>query len=132
MSAHGISGSGAGGGSPLDRFQQLRDAAQRKLETSDRQAGLADLIQRKQKQLGTGSASPGPARSPAERILPGPGLSAGAAGSAAPGNPRSGTGVGADASAGAGSPVPAAYGRTGAARKQDSAPRLGRYVDFLA
>lgn len=127
MNAHGIGGRGGGGSSPLDRFQQLRDAAQRKLETSDRQAGLADLIQRKQKQLGTGGASPGSARSPAERILPGPGLLAGAAGPAAPAS-----GAAADAAARAGSAAPAAYGRTGAARKQDSAPRLGRYVDFLA
>jgi hypothetical protein len=115
-----LPGIGSGGGSPLDRFQQLRDAAQKKLESSERQAGLADLIQRKQRQLGAGGASPDTARSPAERIPPGP---------AAPG-----LGAAADAAARAGFPAPpsAAYGRTGAARKQDAAPRLGRYVDFLA
>jgi hypothetical protein len=119
MALPGIGGNGAGGGSPLDRFQQLRDAAQKKLESSDRQAGLADLIQRKQKQLGAGAATPGTARSQAERIPPGSGLPAG---SAAPGNPGAADAV----------PAPSAYGRTGAARKQDTAPRLGRYVDFRA
>lgn len=120
MAMPGIGGNGAGGASPLDRFQQLRDAAQKKLESSDRQAGLADLIQRKQKQLGAGGASPGSARSQAERIPPGSGLPAGPA---APANPGAADAVPAPSSA---------YGRTGAARKQDTAPRLGRYVDFRA
>ena len=111
MALPGIGGSGAGGGSPLDRFQQLRDSAQRKIENADRQSGLAELIQRKQKQLGAGASAPEAARSPAERIPPGPGLPAAAAGAAAPSQ---------------------AYARPGSARPSDAAPRLGQYVDFRA
>jgi hypothetical protein len=137
MALTGI-GNGAGGGSPLDRFQKLRDAAQKKLETTDRQAGLADLIQRKQKQLGAGDASPDTARSQAERIPAGPGFKTAPAAPGLSAGPATGSGAAADAAARArlgdpaGLPAPAAYGRTGAARKQDTAPRLGRYVDFLA
>jgi hypothetical protein len=117
MAINGIGGNGSGG-SPLDQFQKLRDAAQKKLEGSDRQAGLAELIQRKQRQLGgngTGALAPEAVKSQAERIPPGP---------AAPGN----------AAAAAGNPATpsAAYGRAGGARPQDAAPRLGRFVDFLA
>jgi hypothetical protein len=98
MALNGIGGNGVGG-SPLDQFQKLRDAAQKKMEGSDRQAGLADLIQRKQKQLGgngTGALAPEAVKSLAERIPPGP---------AAPGN----------AAAAAGNPATpsAAYGRAG-------------------
>ena len=114
MALGGIGGNGAGAGSALDRFQKLRDAAQRKLESADRQTGLAELIQRKQKQLGAGGASPGQSGTPAERILPGPGAQAGTAGISGMAAPS------------------AAYGPAGAARKQDAAPRLGRYVDFMA
>lgn len=112
MALSGIGGNG--GGSALDRFQMLRDAAQKKLESTERQAGLAELIQRKQRQLGAGASAPEAAKSPAERIPPGlaaPGIS-GTAGEA----PR----------------VSSAYGRSGAPRKQDAAPRLGRYIDFMA
>jgi len=114
MALTGIGGNGSGNGSPLDRFQKLRDSAQKKLESADRQSGLADLIQRKQKQLGAGAAAPNEARSPAERIPPVPGLLAGPSGPAAPASPS------------------AVYGRSGAAQRQDAAPRLGRYVDFTA
>ncbi len=126
MALTGIGGNGAGGGSPLDRFQKLRDSAQKKMESADRQSGLAGLIQRKQQQLGTGAAAPQAARSPAERILPGPGLAGGSA--------AAGSGAAADAAARAGLPAPpsAAYGRSGTARQQDAAPRLGQYVDFRA
>lgn len=118
MALSGIGGNG--GGSALDRFQKLRDAAQKKLESSERQAGLAELIQRKQRQLGAGAAIPEPAKSQAERIPPGLG---GLGGSAARAN----------AEASGGTPgVSPAYGRSGAPRKQDAAPRLGRYVDFMA
>jgi len=131
MGLSGIGGNGTGGGSPLDRFQKLRDSAQKKMESADRQSGLAGLIQRKQQQLGTGASAPEAARSPAERILPGP---------AAPGiagaerQSANGFGAAADAAARAGSPAQpsAAYGRSGSARQQDAAPRLGQYVDFRA
>ena len=112
MALEGIGGNAAGDGAALDRFRKLRDSAQKRLDSADRQAGLADLIERKQKQLGTGGSAPGTARSPAERIPPGPVA------------PENGTGAPA-------SPA-AAYGRSGSPRKQDAAPRLGRYVDFLA
>jgi hypothetical protein len=110
----------------LDRFQKLRDSAQKKMESADRQSGLAGLIQRKQQQLGSGALAPGASRSPAERILPGPGLSAGSA--------ANGSGAAADAAARAGSQATpsAAYGRSGSARQPDAAPRLGQYVDFRA
>jgi len=120
MDLSGIGGNGAGAGSALDKFQKLRDAAQKKLDGADRQAGLAELIQRKQKQLGTGGASPASTGSQAERIPPGP-VAPGKAGDA-----------GAGRNAGPAAPISAAYGRSGAPRKQDAAPRLGRYVDFLA
>ncbi|MBW8887749.1 MAG: hypothetical protein JF616_08330 [Fibrobacteres bacterium] len=130
MGIAGVGGNGTGGGSPLDRFQQLRDSAQKKMESADRQSGLAGLIQRKQQQLGTGASAPEAARSPAERILPGPAAPgiAGAAGQAANGP------AAADAAARAGlaAPPSAAYGRSGSARQQDAAPRLGQYVDFRA
>lgn len=129
MDLSGIGGNGAGAGSALDKFQKLRDAAQKKLDGADRQAGLAELIQRKQKQLGTGGASPASTGSQAERIPPGPGLLAGPAGPVAPGKAGD---AGAGQNAGPAAPISAAYGRSGTPRKQDAAPRLGRYVDFLA
>jgi hypothetical protein len=125
MALNGIGGNGSGGGSPLDRFQQLRDSAQKKIENADRQSGLAELIQRKQKQLGQGASAPGAsapeaARFPGERIPPGPSAT--------------GTGAAMDAAARAGltAPPSAAYGRSGSARQADAAPRLGQYVDFRA
>jgi predicted ATPase len=126
MALTGIGGNGAGGGSPLDKFQKLRDSAQKKLESADRQGGLAELIQRKQKQLGGGASSPDAARSSAERIPPGPGLKQASAASI--------FGAAADAAAKAGQAAApsAAYGRSGATSRQDAAPRLGQYVDFRA
>jgi hypothetical protein len=110
-----VSGVGSGGGNALDRFQQLRGAAQKKLEGADRQTDLAELIRRKQEQLGAGKNPAAAARYSAERILPEP--SAGPAKSAA---------------AQAAQAPSAAYGRSGVAAKQDAAPRLGQYVDFRA
>ena len=112
MALGGIGGNGAGAGSALDRFQKLRDAAQKKLDGADRQANLAELIQQKQRQLGAGASAPVAAKSQAERIPPG--LAAPGNGAAGPGGPS------------------AAYGRSGAPRKQDAAPRLGQYIDFTA
>lgn len=117
-----LSGVGNGGADALARFQQLRGAAQKKLDGADRQTDLAELIRRKQEQLGAGKAPATAARTQAERIPPGPGRSAGAAGpGAAPaGNIE------------AGQAASAVYGRTGITRKQEAAPRLGQYVDFRA
>lgn len=111
-----VSGVGSGGGNALDRFQQLRGAAQKKLEGADRQTDLAELIRRKQEQLGAGKTPASAARSSAERILPEP-----AAGPANNG-----------AAAQAASAPSAVYGRQGVAARQDAAPRLGQYVDFRA
>lgn len=108
-----LSGIGSGGDSALDRFQQLRGAAQKKLEGAEKQVDLAELIRRKQEQLGAGKAPATAARTSAERILPGP--------SAGPAN-----------NAEAAQAPSAVYGRQGVARKQDAAPRLGQYVDFRA
>ena len=109
-----------GGGSALERFQQLRDAAQKKLDVPEK-TDWAALIARKQKEMGTGvsgNAVPAvTARNSVERILPKP--------AATPDNKS--------AAAAFGTAVPSAvYGRSGTAKKQDAAPRLGQYVDFLA
>jgi hypothetical protein len=119
MALDGIGGNAGGGGEALARFQRLRDAAQKKLDGADRQAGLAGLIASKRRELGAGAAVPGTAGPRAERIPPGRAAPAG------------GSPAGAVA-AEAGAQPSAVYGRTGAPRNQDSAPKLGRYVDFLA
>lgn len=111
MALNGIGGGDAG--SALERFQALRDSAKKKLAGEDGQAGLAELIKRKQAELGAGIAS----RPSAERIPPKPDAlpASGASGQAARGAAISG-----------------AYGRGGAAAKQDPKPTLGRHVDFMA
>ncbi len=107
MALNGI----GGGAGALERFQAIRDLAKKKLEGADSQTNLADLIKRKQLELGTGIA----ARPTAERIPPGQ------AASAAPGNAASAALLG-----------PAGYGRSGSLQKQDPKPTLGRHVDFMA
>jgi hypothetical protein len=103
MALNGIGGGDAG--SALERFQALRDSAKKKLAGEDSQAGLAELIKRKQSELGAGGATAGnAARTSAERIPSKP---------AAP-------------------PVSGAYGRSGIPQKQDPKPTLGRHVDFMA
>jgi hypothetical protein len=109
MALNGING----GGSALERFQALRDSAKKKIDVADGQTGLADLIKKKQIQLGSGgSASPlvpgNAAKSPAERILSGLGAA----------NPSAS--------------APTGYGRAGGLQKPDSRPTLGRHVDFMA
>ena len=111
MAVSGVGSGGVGGSNALDRFQQLRGAAQKKLEGADRQTDLAALIQRKQQQLGAGLPPATAARTSAERILPEPSAGPADKGAAAPS---------------------AVYGRQGVASKQDAAPRLGQYVDFRA
>lgn len=126
---------GIGGGSPLERFQAIRDSAKKKIETTDGQANLADLIKRKQAQMngsgaaggkmevGGGASSPASgnaAKAPAERIRPG-------LGAAVNGNPGNAASSAAQAISG-----PTGYGRAGALQKQESRPTLGRHVDFMA
>jgi hypothetical protein len=108
MPLDGIGGGDAG--SALERFQRIRDSARKKLEGADRQANLADLVRRKQSELGAGSGVA--SRSPADRVAPGPALTQGA-------------------QAGGAQPA-AAYGRAGGLEKPDPKPRLGRFVDFMA
>jgi hypothetical protein len=127
---------GIGGGSPLERFQAIRDSAKKKIETTDGQANLADLIKRKQAQLsgkmevGGGASSPASgnaAKASAERIRPGLGAANGAFGAAVNNNPGNAVSAGAQ-----GIPGPSGYGRAGALQKQESRPTLGRHVDFMA
>ncbi len=120
MALKGIGGSDAG--SALERFQAIRDSAKKKIDGADGQAGLAELIKRKQLELGSGNATAAKAsgtaaRNPAERIPSKP------AAAPAPGNA---------ASALPGLTGSSAYGRTGGVEKQDSKPTLGRHVDFTA
>ena len=121
MALSGIGGGDAG--SALERFQAIRDSAKKKLEGGDAASGLAELIKRKQLELGDGGIKN---RSAAERIPPRPAAIASAARNASA------------ASASAASPAafgptgPAGYGRAGGAQKQDSKPTLGRHVDFMA
>jgi hypothetical protein len=125
---------GIGGGSPLERFQAIRDSAKKKIEGADGQANLADLIKRKQAQLagaqgaggkmevGGGASSPASgnaAKASAERIRPGLGAAVQDFGSSASAGSR-------------GIPGPTGYGRAGALQKQESRPTLGRHVDFMA
>jgi hypothetical protein len=108
-----------GGASALDRFQQARDLARRKLEPAppapgtDGLARLADLLRKKQAELGRGVAADRPAaaarQAPAGRADFAASAEAGAAAAAAP----------------------PAYGRTGATEKA-AGPRLGRYIDLTA
>lgn len=97
-------------GSALERFQRIRDSARKKLEGADRQADLADLVRRKQAEIGAGSGIA--SGSPAERIQSGPEAKP----AAQPGVVRSSS----------------AYGRAGGVDNPDPKPRLGRFVDFMA
>jgi hypothetical protein len=115
-----LTGIGAQGGSPLEKFQQARNMARKKIDGEDGKAKLAELLARKQAELGgeLGGAAkpqaapmrpPSAARSSAAAIFPGLG-----------GDPDSGV------------TAPAGYGRKGSIEKQDPKPKLGRYVDFMA
>lgn len=143
---------GIGGGSPLERFQAIRDSAKKKLEGAAKgaggQAGLTDLINLKRTQLnglggangkmeaGGGASSPvsgNAAKASAERIRPGLGAAIRAFGAAngafGAAVPNSGGSASAAAQALSG---PTGYGRAGALQKQESRPTLGRHVDFMA
>lgn len=138
---------GIGGGSPLERFQAIRDSAKKKIEGADGQANLADLIKRKQAQMngangvnganGAGGkmevggsasspASGNAAKVPAERIRPGLGAAVqnfgGLASAGSQGHGPLAQSI----------PGPTGYGRAGALQKQESRPTLGRHVDFMA
>lgn len=111
MAAQGI-----GAGSPLDRFQQVRDLARKKIDGGDNLARLADLLKQKQAQLGQGVALDRPQSAPraaaAQKLEP-------PAGGIAPALLGGAGGL-------------AAYGRAGGAERKPSGPGLGRYVDLTA
>jgi hypothetical protein len=110
MAVNGIGGGDAG--SALERFQAIRDSARKKIEGGDGQANLAELIRRKQAELGASgvAAQKGTERIPAQPAA----IASGSAAEALLGL----TGPG--------------YGRSGSAQKQDPKPTLGRHVDFMA
>jgi hypothetical protein len=121
MALNGVGGSDAG--SALERFQAIRDSAKKKIEGADGQSSLAELIKRKQLQLGTvpGAA----ARNPAERIPSG-------SASAAPAPNKAAAALFGAGSPGQGPGGVTGYGRSGGSQKQDTKPTLGRHVDFMA
>lgn len=106
-----LDGIGSGdAGSALERFQRIRDSARKKLEGEERQAGLTELVRRKQSEIGAGGGiAP---RSPAERVQPAPEA-----------KPAVRAAMGQSVSA---------YGRAGGADNPDPKPKLGRFVDFMA
>lgn len=107
-----LDGIGGGSASPLDRFQQIRDLAKRKLDAEDSRTKLAEVLKRKQAQLG-GLAPDRPQ---------------GPQGSQAAGRSAAAAAAGGIAAAGGLS----AYGRANAAGKPDPRPGLGRHIDLTA
>lgn len=122
-----LNGIGSQGGSPLEKFQQARDLARKKLESpasgpADGFAKLAELLARKQAELGVpGKAAPKKGASAAQAFAPA------SRANEVPVRPGPG---GADAKPALN--IPATYGRAGAPEKADPKPKLGRYVDFMA
>lgn len=126
MAVGGIGGEGA---ASLDRFQQIRDLARKRMEDppatrgDDSRARAADLLKRKQAELGQGIADrPGQAAASASA---GGTAAAGAVAAAKIGFSRAGT-------IPAGTTAVSAYGRAGGTEKADPKPRLGRYIDLTA
>lgn len=138
-----LDGIGNGAGSALERFQALRDSAKKKIDIGEGQTNLAELIKRKQAQMGAGGSASAPvpgnaAKALAGRILSGLApLSGGAANGKVAANAMSSlAALGAQAAGGnaatAGTSGPSAYGRSGGLQKQETRPTLGRHVDFMA
>lgn len=126
MALNGIGGNGAG--SALDKFQQIRDQAKKKLDGADNRTRLTDLLKLKQTELGAnGTAVKGAQagaqmpKAPMGRIAPGPSAASPAANFLGGGQASHG-----------GQGVSSAYGRAGGLEKTDPKPKLGRYVDFMA
>jgi hypothetical protein len=128
MALNGIGGNAAG--SALDKFQQIRDQAKKKLDGADNRTKLTDLLKLKQTELATGGTAVKGAqagvqmpKAPTARIASGPtGAGASSAASFLGGGQASPGGQG----------VSSAYGRAGGLEKTDPKPKLGRYVDFMA
>ena len=106
-----IKAGGGEGASPLEKFQQLRDLAKKKLDGEESRAKLSDLVRRKQELLGM----PGAAQAAA---------SAGAKRAEADGESARPTGT-------ARPPGTAGYGRSGAPGRADPKPGLGRFIDIM-
>jgi hypothetical protein len=123
-----------GGSSALERFQALRDSAKKKIDVGEGRADLAELIKRKQAQMGAGGSASAPVPANAAKALAGRILSGLAPlGGPAANAPASAAAFAAQAAGGNAAPsAPSAYGRTGGLQKQDSRPTLGRHVDFMA
>jgi hypothetical protein len=131
-----LEGIGNGAGSALERFQALRDSAKKKIDVGEGRADLAELIKRKQAQMGAGGSASAPVPANAAKALAGRILSGLAPLGAAANAPASAAAFGAQAAGGnaasAAPSAPSAYGRSGGLQKQDSRPTLGRHVDFMA
>lgn len=114
------------GASALDRFQQIRDLARKKLDApsatpgDDPRARLADVLKRKQAELGQGVAADRPGSARGAAAVP-------RATQAAPAARAYATPAGPGALGALGT-----YGRAEAAGKTDPKPRLGRYIDLTA
>lgn len=110
---------GIGGGSPLDRFQQIRDLARKKIEASspsrgdDNRARLADLLRKKQAELGPGIALDRPRSASRAAEAREPEASS-------------------DGAAPAGTGGLSGYGRAGGVERKQGGPVLGRYIDLTA
>lgn len=119
MAAQGIN---PGGASPLDRFQQIRDLARKKIDASsstrgdENRARLADLLKRKQAELGQGTALDRPHSAPR----------------AAAAHRMENTAGGIDPAGSGGAGGPAAYGRAGGMERKPAGQGLGRYIDLTA
>jgi hypothetical protein len=128
-----LEGIGNGGGSALERFQALRDSAKKKIDVGEGRADLAELIKRKQAQMGAGGSASAPVPGNAAKTLAGRILSGLGAANQAPTTGAALGALAANGNAAAAAPSgPSAYGRSGGLQKQDSRPTLGRHVDFMA
>jgi hypothetical protein len=130
-----LEGIGGGGGSALERFQALRDSAKKKIDVGEGRADLAELIKRKQAQMGSGGGASSPVPGNAAKTLAGrilSGLGGNLAANASASIVASGAQAASGNAASAATSGPSAYGRSGGLQKQDSRPTLGRHVDFMA
>jgi hypothetical protein len=134
MALGGIGRDGASapnGASPLDRFQQARDLARRKIEGDDTRNRLADLLQKKQAELGGVGGQPQGAARTAASAAAGAGP-ASAVRTASPARKmESPASAALEGGAGALGGL-AAYGRGGATELPKAGPHLGRYIDLTA
>lgn len=120
MAMNAVSGNGVGGASgvlsasALDKFQQIRDLAKKKLDGVDNRTKLSDLLIQKKAEFSGVKVPPQKMVSTAADFL-------------------SGNKVRTEfKAANGGQGVSSAYGRAGGLEKTDTKPKLGRFVDFTA